>query len=127
MQITFRQYPLGILFFTIRSDEIYAISVGISFILCLLSLFAMNNIKNPIVQRSFEKMYHIVCMYVFMSMDIMFAVAVILATVIYSVCFHYRHLNKSQLEIPPRFYATVSSVDVVDVAEVIVETTDMRI
>lgn len=123
MQITFRKYPLGILFFTIHSDEIYSIAVGAAFICCLLSLFAMNNIKNPILQRSFEKTYHIICMYVLMSMDIMFAVAVITATIVYSVCFHYGHLEMSQLDIQPRFYATVPSTDV---TEVVVETTDMR-
>jgi len=124
MQITFRKYPLGILFFTIHSDKIYSIAVGAAFICCLISLFAMNNIQNPILQRTFEKTYHIICMYVLMSMDIMFAVAVITATIVYSVCFHYGHLNKSQLDLPPRFYATVPSADVV--VETVIETTDMR-
>lgn len=123
MLITFRNYPIKLLFFTIYSDNFYAISVGASFICCLLGLFAINNLKNPIIQRSVEKFYHIVCMYVLMTMDIMFAVAILLATVVYSVCFHYNNKEIKVVNTTPRFYAEVPHDDDQDV---IVEYADMR-
>jgi hypothetical protein len=123
MLITFRNYPIKLLLFTIDSDEFYAISVGTSFICCLLGLFAINNLKNPIIQRTVEKFYHILCMYILMTMDIMFAVAILCATVVYSICFHYNYQEIKVVNTTPRFYAEVPHDDSHDV---IVESAEMR-
>ena len=59
-----------------------------------------------------------------MTMDIMFAVAILSATFIYSVCFHCKYKeNKPEYDVP-RFYATVPPEDTQDV---IIEPVDMRI
>jgi len=123
MLITFRKYPIGILFFNVDTDNLYVVAVGASFIGCLLGLSIINNIKNHFIQRSVKKFYHIVCMYILMTMDIMFAVAILLATVVYSVCFHYNNKEIKIIDTTPRFYAEVPGDDNQDV---IIESTDMR-
>ena len=58
-----------------------------------------------------------------MTMDIMFAVAILFATVVYSVCFHYNNKEIKIIDTTPRFYEEVPCDDNQDV---IIESTDMR-